>query len=188
MKFIYLFCALIFSTPIFPEKSTFPRELLEENHFDLSSCQNNKKCIISFIPYLQVVCTPIPSGGYGGSLRAHKQYLGLQLDCNTCNVNFFGNNQYLQMSISGLYYPFYKDNNSWLSKCNITYGISRIYLTSKFKKESHFMLGPLSVGYQGKSLFFDIGISAIDIHSLSSSRDRKIGYCLYESVKIGYCF
>lgn len=182
MRFSYFFYAFIVSGFLFGE-STLLQPELEKMHIDISSYQNmkiHKECTISLIPYLQVVFAPLPLGGYGGSLRLNKNHVGLQLDCNTSNADFglLGKCHYLQVSISGVYYPFYTNNDSWLDKCNVTYGVSEIiYSAHIYNKKKCFMLGPLSIGYQGKMLFFDVGISGVDLHSLFSSEPVKIGCC-----------
>lgn len=152
--------------------------------------KTGKEYTISLIPYLQLVFTPIPSFGYGESLRLNKNHVGLQLDCTSaCNnedfVSVFGKMHYLQVSISGIYYPFYTNNDSWLDKCYITCGVSKIRLKF-FNKKNFFFLGPLSIGYQGKILFFDVGISGLDLKSLFFYKEVKGHYI--QSTKIGCSF
>lgn len=191
--FFYLLYFFILSHSVFAQNTILQQDL-EKISIDISSYQNmnmHKECSISFIPYLQIVLAPLPLDGHGGSLRLHKNHVALQLDCNTAkeNYGFFGKFHYLQLSISGIYYPFYKSNDSWLNKCNVTCGVSRIIYSAKmYDKKKCFMLGPLAVGYQGKILFFDVGISAVDLKSLFFYKDVKIGYCIYESIKIGCSF
>lgn len=178
MKFIYLFLTIIMSNYAFTQEnnSSLP---LEKNHHDIFLSKDKKideESNFSLICYSQAIAVwnngfcrsqLVPLGlGYGASLRFHEtsQAFGLQLDGNEYTILLFSATHYIQGSTSVIYYPFYyMGNDSIMSRFNLTFGTAvnyefeRNYPITKFKGETRFML-PLSIGYQGKNLFFDIGI------------------------------
>lgn len=93
----------------------------------------------------------------------------------------FGPTHYIQGSSSAIYYPFYyMGNDSMMSKLNLTFGAAVNYELGD--NDPRFML-PLSIGYQGEKLFFDIGIPNVIPNDYNENYPLAI-----QTVKLGIRF
>jgi len=172
MKIRTLFLLILIATlPLLAEELPFQPEKNRDEWIQPIN-REAREIKIKIIPYAQSVFF-FP--GCGVSLRFTKQHFGVQGDINVTHINFYHRSTWLQTSISGVYYPFAVKGRAH-GGLNMTLGIRSFY-DWKTHSNTNFMWGPLSIGYEGKNLFFDVGVSP-------AKTDLKF----LPSLKVGICF